>query len=75
MASVRVEGTEFVLDLNGSPKMQGYVERLPLFLKHGEAALDVITGKIMKGTTTWPKWVDPPLKDRLWDPWDRGTRR
>lgn len=76
-ASVRVEGTRYFLDLEGPSGMQGYVDRLPVFLKHGEDALQVIK-KIKKEKTTWPAWLHalyPGMKDRLWDPLNRGNWR
>ena len=76
-ASVRVEGTKYVLDLEGPAGMQGYVERLPRFLENGEAALGVVA--TIKGSKkTWPAWLKklhPELKDRLWDPLGTGSWR
>ena len=74
-ATVRVEGTTYHLDLNGSADMQGYVERLPQFFAHGRDALAVITKLKKEKKTDWPTWVQPPLKPRIWDPWDRGNWR
>jgi len=77
-ASVRAEGTRYFLDLEGPAEMKGYVERLLPFLKNGADALDVINKEIKKGKKKWPAWLKeiyPQLKNRFWDPLDRGNWR
>ena len=76
-ASVRVEGSKYVLGLEGPAGLQGYVERLPRFLANGEAALGVIA-TIKRSKKTWPAWLKklhPELKDRMWDPLGTGSWR
>ena len=76
-ASVQVNGNKYSLVLNGPDEVNDYADRLPTFLKYGEEALNVIETVIKKGKPEkpWPEWVKPPLKNRLWDPLDRGTWR
>ena len=78
-ANMHIDGEEYFLDLDGPTEMVlGYMEKLPLFLAHGLNALEVIKA-IRKDDEfkkrEWPTWVDPPLKNRLWDPMDRDRWR
>ena len=77
-ASVRIEGSEYVLDVEGPPEMEKYRERLPQFLQHGWDALAVIKelqDSKWKPDTPWPDWLDPPAENKLWDPRKSGQWR
>ena len=78
-ASVRIEGEEYFLDLDGPPSVQDdlqlYAERLPQFLDHGWAALSVIEDlKTAKPDVPWPKELEG-ASDKLWDPMNTGNWR
>lgn len=76
-ASVRVEGTKYILDLQGPAGLAGYVDRLPRFLENGKDALGVVAA-IKKEKKTWPAWLKklyPQLRDRVWDPMNGGNWR
>jgi len=75
-AAVRIEGSDFFLDLQGPPEMKLYEERLQAFLSHGLDALEVIE-ELKKSTVKpgWPDWVQPPTEDKLWDPQNTGKWR
>ena len=75
-ASVRVIGGQYTLELDGPAELEAYTSRLPQFLEHGRAALEVQKSLVdAKPDKPWPKWVKPPLADKLWDPQDTGSWR
>ncbi len=75
-AAVRIEGSDFFLDLQGPSEMKLYEERLLAFLSHGLKALEVIE-ELKKSTVKpgWPDWLQPPAEDKLWDPQNTGKWR
>lgn len=79
-AGIRVESSRYVLEVKGPPDMAKYRDRLPRFLSHGLAALDVIEKlkkvKLRPGQE-WPKWLHLPKNNinKLWDPQDTGKWR
>ncbi len=75
-ATVRIEGSDFFLDLQGPPEMKLYEERMQAFLSHGLDALKVIE-ELKKSTIKpgWPDWLQPPAEDKLWDPQNTGKWR
>lgn len=77
-AAIRLDGSEYVLEIVGPPETAEYGERLPRFLEHGQDALAVVD-ELMKPTSKpgapWPGWVQPPAADRIWDPQGTGKWR
>ena len=77
-ATVRIEGSDFFLDVQGPPEMKLYEERMQAFLSHGLDALGVIEklkDPASKPKQPWPDWLKPPAKDKLWDPQNTGKWR
>ena len=51
-----------------------YQRRIPRFLDHGKAALDIIA-QLKTEHTTWPPGLNPPANDDVWDPQSTGKWR
>ncbi|MCZ6766562.1 MAG: hypothetical protein O7D32_06485, partial [bacterium] len=75
-AAIRLEGSEYILDLHGPAEMVGYSERIPKFLSDGGDALKVVD-ELKKPTSktekAWPHWVNSTEPNKIWDP--QGTGR
>ncbi len=74
IADIRVDDDNYILEISGPDAIQGYVTRLPEFLADGLAALGVIE-KLKSETTTWPKELEIPTDNKVWDPQNTGQWR
>ena len=77
-ASVRIDGSDYILDIDGPSGIEEYGNRLVKFLKNGSEALevvDVLKKPSSKPEQPWPDWLQPPAEDKLWDPQNTGKWR
>lgn len=73
-ATVRIDGDDYFLDIEGPDDIAEYGNRLPQFLNNGWDALGVID-KLKAETKTWPKGLAIPTEDKVWDPQNTGKWR
>jgi hypothetical protein len=73
-ANVTVDGDNHTLVIEGPDEVQGYATRLPQFLQNGADALKIIEG-LKTEPKEWPKGLEIPTEDKLWDPQNTGQWR